>query len=74
MGSKTNKLKGRVKEAVGVLTDNDALKHEGQRDQAVGEMQEAAANAAAKVKDTVERVATQVKDKVERAVAKVKNA
>jgi hypothetical protein len=30
MGSKSDKLKGRVKEAVGALTDNDRLKREGQ--------------------------------------------
>ena len=63
MGSKSDKIKGRVKEAVGALTDNDRLKSEEQRDQVVG-----------KVKDKVERVAEKVKDKVEWAVKKVKNA
>ena len=63
MGSKTDKLKGRIKEAVGALTDNDHLKREGQRDQAVGEVKEAA-----------ESATEQVKDKVKRAVKKVKNA
>jgi len=29
MGSKTDKIKGHIKEAVGVLTDNDHLKREG---------------------------------------------
>ena len=29
MGSKTDKIKGRIKEAVGALTDNDDLKREG---------------------------------------------
>jgi uncharacterized protein YjbJ (UPF0337 family) len=74
MGSKTDKIKGRIKEAVGALTDNDDLKREGQRDQAVGEVKEAAENAVEQVKDTVERVAEKVKDKVKRAVEKVKNA
>jgi len=36
MGSTTDKITGRVKEAVGVLTDNDRLKREGQTDQVVG--------------------------------------
>ena len=63
MGSKSDKIKGRVKEAVGALTDNDRLKSEGQRDQVVG-----------KVKGKVERVAKKVQEKVERAVKKVKNA
>jgi uncharacterized protein YjbJ (UPF0337 family) len=63
MGSKSDKIKGRVKEALGALTDNDRLKREGQRDQVVG-----------KVKDKVERVAEKVKDKAKRAVEKVRNA
>jgi uncharacterized protein YjbJ (UPF0337 family) len=63
MGSTTDKVKGRIKEAVGVLTDNDRLKREGQTDQVVGEM-----------KDTAERAAKKVQDKVERVVEKVKGA
>ena len=74
MGSKTDKIKGRIKEAMGALTDNDNLKREGQRDQAVGEVKEAAENAAEKVKDKAEQVAEQVKNNVKRAVEKVKNA
>jgi uncharacterized protein YjbJ (UPF0337 family) len=42
MGSTTDKIKGRAKEAVGVISDNDSLKREGQTDQAVGEVKEAA--------------------------------
>ena len=58
MGSTTDKIKGRVKEAVGVITDNDRLKREGQTDQVVGEVKEAAK----KVKDTVARVVEKIKD------------
>jgi len=58
MGSTTDKITGRVKEAVGVLTDNDRLKREGQTDQVVGEVKEAAE----KVKDKVARVVEKVKD------------
>ena len=58
MGSTTDKITGRVKEAVGVITDNDRLKREGQTDQVVGEVKEAAE----KVKDTVARVVEKVKD------------
>ena len=39
-GGKIDKIKGRIKEAVGALTDNDSLKREGQRDQVVGEVKE----------------------------------
>jgi uncharacterized protein YjbJ (UPF0337 family) len=74
MGSKTDKITGRSKEAVGALTDNDHLKREGQRNQGVGEVKEAVESAAEQGKDTVERVAETVKDKVKRTVEKVKNA
>jgi len=63
MGSKTDKIKGRIKEAIGVLTDNDNLQREGQRDQVVGE-----------VKEQAERVVENVKAQVKRAVQKVKGA
>jgi uncharacterized protein YjbJ (UPF0337 family) len=58
MGSTTDKIKGRVKEAVGVITDNDRLKREGQTDQVVGEVKEIAE----KVQDKVARVVKKVKD------------
>jgi uncharacterized protein YjbJ (UPF0337 family) len=58
MGSTTDKIKGRVKETVGVITGNDRLKREGQTDQVVGEVKEVAE----KVKDKVERVVEKVKD------------
>ena len=58
MGSTTDKIKGRVKEAVGVITDNDRLKREGQTDQVVGEVQDTAE----KVQDKVERVVEKLKD------------
>ena len=59
-GEQTNKIKGRIKEAVGALTDNDNLKRQGQRDQTVGEVKEAAESAAEKVKDKVERAVEKV--------------
>ena len=46
----TDKIKGRVKEAVGVVTDNQRLKNEGRADQAAG-----------KVKKAVERVIDKAK-------------
>jgi uncharacterized protein YjbJ (UPF0337 family) len=38
---RSDKIKGRVKEAVGAVTDNTRLKQEGRRDQAVGKVKEA---------------------------------
>lgn len=48
---KSDEVKGRVKEAAGVLTDDDKLKREGKADQAAG-----------KVKQTVQKVVDKVKD------------
>jgi uncharacterized protein YjbJ (UPF0337 family) len=62
MSGKTDTITGRIKEAVGALTDNDDLKREGQRDQAVGEVKEAAEGAAEQVKDKVARVVEKIKD------------
>jgi uncharacterized protein YjbJ (UPF0337 family) len=49
----TDDLKGRAKEAVGDLTDNDDLKREGKVDQATG-----------KVKDAVDTVKDKVNEKL----------
>ena len=54
MGEKTDQAQGRVKEAVGSLTDNDDLKREGQVDQAAG-----------KAKGKVEDVKDWVEDKID---------
>jgi uncharacterized protein YjbJ (UPF0337 family) len=48
---KSDELKGRVKEAAGVLTGDKKLKREGKADQAVG-----------KLKQKVEKVIDKVKD------------
>jgi uncharacterized protein YjbJ (UPF0337 family) len=50
MSATTDKIKGRVKEAVGVVTGNRRLKSEGRMDQATG-----------KVKKTVARVIDKAK-------------
>jgi uncharacterized protein YjbJ (UPF0337 family) len=65
IGSTTDTITGRVTEAVGVRTEHDRLTREGQTDQVVGEVQDAAERAA-------ERAAEQVKDTVTRVVAKGK--
>jgi uncharacterized protein YjbJ (UPF0337 family) len=48
---KSDEVKGRVKEAVGVLAGDEKLKREGKADQAVG-----------KVKQKVEKIVDKVKD------------
>ena len=46
MGGKTDVVKGRIKEAAGVLTGNDNLRDEGKTDQAVGKTKQAVQKAA----------------------------
>ena len=48
-----DKIKGRIKKAVGDLTDDTDLRRQGQVDETAG-----------KVKDTVEKTVDRVKDKV----------
>ena len=59
MAGKSDQVKGRVKEAVGSLTDDEALKAEGKADRVAGE-----------IKDKVEGA----KDKVENVIDKTKDA
>ena len=56
MGGKTDVVKGRIKEAAGVLTGNDELREEGRTDQTVGKVKQAVQKAADKVQDAVEAV------------------
>jgi uncharacterized protein YjbJ (UPF0337 family) len=51
MSGTTDEIKGRVEEAVGVITDNQRLKDEGRIDQATG-----------KVKKVVERLIDKAKE------------
>ena len=74
MGSKSDKAKGPIKEAVGVLADDDRLKREGQRDQAVGEVKGTVEKAAQQVKGKVKRAAEKVQETAKRTVEKVKDA
>lgn len=50
MGGKLDQVKGRIKEATGVITDNDRLKREGKLDQVVGKIKEKAAKATEKMR------------------------
>jgi uncharacterized protein YjbJ (UPF0337 family) len=58
MGGKSDQVKGRVKEAIGSLTDDKALKSEGKSDRVAGEIKEKVGDA----KDKVERVIDKSKD------------
>lgn len=56
MSGKTDVMKGRIKEAAGVLTGNDKLRAEGKADQAVGKTKQAVQRAVDKVKKAVDKV------------------
>lgn len=55
MGGKMDQVKGRIKEAAGVLTDDDRLKREGKLDQVVGKVKDKAEKAVDSVKDALTR-------------------
>jgi uncharacterized protein YjbJ (UPF0337 family) len=56
MGGKTDVAKGRIKEAAGILTDNDKLRAEGKADQTIGEIKQVADKAVDKVKEVVTKL------------------
>ena len=51
MGEQTDDLKGRAKEAVGDVTDNDKLKREGKVDRATAGVKEKVGDVADAIKD-----------------------
>jgi uncharacterized protein YjbJ (UPF0337 family) len=53
MSGKTDQIKGRIKEAAGVLTDNDRLRRKGKLDQMVGKVKETAEKAVDNMKDAL---------------------
>ena len=53
--SNTDEAKGRVKEAVGDLTDDKDMKREGKVDKATGSVKEGVDKAADKAKDALKR-------------------
>jgi uncharacterized protein YjbJ (UPF0337 family) len=55
MGSNTDDLKGRVKEAAGDLTDDDGLKREGKVDKASGAVKDKIDDVKDKVGDLLHR-------------------
>ena len=56
MGSGMDEMKGRAKEAMGDLTEDDDLKREGKRDQIGADVKEKAEQAKDKVDEAVDNV------------------
>jgi uncharacterized protein YjbJ (UPF0337 family) len=63
MGGKTDEVKGRIKEAAGVLTGDDKLREDGKIDQAVG-----------KVKQVVQKTVDEVQKAADVAAEKAKQS
>ena len=61
MEGKADEMKGRAKEAVGDLTDDDELKREGKLDQATGSIKEKLDDAKEWVEDKVDEVRDRMK-------------
>ena len=61
LDGKVDKVKGRVKQATGDLTDNDRLKDEGVADEAGGEVQEGFGRARRKVGEAIEDIGDDIK-------------
>jgi uncharacterized protein YjbJ (UPF0337 family) len=55
MSGTSDKIKGRVKEAVGVLTDDQRLKNQGKLDQAVGDVKLTLERAVDKAKTAINK-------------------
>ena len=55
MSGEMDQAKGRVKEAVGDVTDNDRLKAEGKQDRLAGEIKEKVGEAKEKVEGLVDK-------------------
>jgi uncharacterized protein YjbJ (UPF0337 family) len=67
MAGKTDKAKGRVKEAAGALTGDESLKREGKLDQHDGNVKEADSSAVDTVRDTLIGAPTTAKKAARRA-------
>ena len=61
MDNDLDQAKGRVKQAVGDLTDNDKLKHDGKTDERAGKAKEFLGTVNGKLDDTVDKVKDAIK-------------
>jgi uncharacterized protein YjbJ (UPF0337 family) len=62
MNGKTDIIKGRIKEAAGVLIGNDTLREKGKTDQAVGRVKVAANQTVCEAKDAANRAVSEAKN------------
>jgi uncharacterized protein YjbJ (UPF0337 family) len=52
----SDQAKGKIKEALGVLTDDEKLKNEGKADQVAGDVKEVVKNVAEKADDVIDDI------------------
>ena len=62
MSGKGDDIKGRAKEAVGDLTDDERLQREGEKDQAAGKLKDKVTGAKKWVEDKIDRGRDKAKD------------
>jgi uncharacterized protein YjbJ (UPF0337 family) len=74
MGGKTDMVKGRIKEAVGALIDDNKLRDQGRADQAVGKVKQAAQTAVTNAKNAARKTVRAAKETSRQAVNMVKDA
>jgi|1185.fasta_scaffold1015870_1 uncharacterized protein YjbJ (UPF0337 family) len=74
MGGKMDVIKGRIKEAVGALTDNNKLRDQGKADQTVGKVKQVTQSAVGKVKVAAKQTVVAAKNTARQAVNVAKNA
>ncbi len=70
MSGKTDRIKGRLKEATGTLTGDKDLKSEGKSDRRAGEVKHALDDAKGKVEEFIDKAA----DKSAEVIDKIKGA
>jgi uncharacterized protein YjbJ (UPF0337 family) len=61
MNGKLDIAKGRIKEAAGVLINNEALRNEGKADQVAGKAEEVVENTVQKIKENAQKTIDKLK-------------
>ena len=61
MNGKIDIAKGRIKEAAGVLINNEALRNEGKADQVAGKAEEVVETAVQKIKESAQKTIDKLK-------------
>ena len=70
MGGKTDVVKGRIEEAVGVLIGNEKLRQKGETDQAVGQAKQTAEKGVDQAKHAARKAVDEAKDVAPKSVDK----